>query len=49
MKLFQNITLSDNETFKLFDCLVGSVLSYSSEVFITLTSPCNIYSDFSQL
>ena len=31
-KLFQNITLTDNEKFKLFDCLVGSVLSYSSEV-----------------
>ena len=32
-RLFQNIiTLSDTETFKLFDCLVGSVLSYASEV-----------------
>ena len=31
-KLFQNITLPDSEKFKLFDCLVGSVLSYSSEV-----------------
>ena len=31
-RLFQTITLSDNEKFKLFDCLVGSVLSYSSEV-----------------
>ena len=30
-KLFQNITLSNCEKFKLFDCLVGSVLSYSSE------------------
>ena len=31
-RLFQSITLSHNEKFKLFDCLVGSVLSYSSEV-----------------
>ena len=31
-RLFQNITLSDTEKFKLFDCLVGSVLSYASEV-----------------
>ena len=31
-RLFQNITLSDNEKFKLFDCLVGSVLSYACEV-----------------
>ena len=30
--MFQSVTLSDNEKFKLFDCLVGSVLSYSSEV-----------------
>ena len=31
-RLFQSITLSYNEKFKLFDWLVGSVLSYSSEV-----------------
>ena len=31
-RLFQNITLSDTEKFKSFDCLVGSVLSYASEV-----------------
>ena len=31
-RLFQSITLSVKEKFKLFDCLVGSVLSYSSEV-----------------
>ena len=28
----KNITLSDSGKFKLFDCLVESVLSYSSEV-----------------
>ena len=27
-RLFQNITLFDNEKFKLFDCLIGPVLSY---------------------
>ena len=32
MKLFQKITLSDNGKFTLFDCLVGSVLSYFNEV-----------------
>lgn len=31
-RLFQNITLSDNEKFKLFDCLVGSELSYACAV-----------------
>ena len=31
-RLFQNITLSDNEKFKLFDCLVGPVLSYACEI-----------------
>ena len=31
-RLFQNITLSDTEMFKLFDCLVGSVLSYASKI-----------------
>ena len=31
-KLFQNIKMFDNENFKLFDCLVCPVLSYSSEV-----------------
>ena len=31
-RLFQNITLSNNEKFKLFDSLVGSVLSYACEV-----------------
>lgn len=31
-RLFQNITLSNQEKFKLFDCLVGSVLGYASEV-----------------
>ena len=30
--LFQNKTLSNNEKFKLFDSLVGSVLSYVCEV-----------------
>ena len=31
-RLFQNITLSNNEKFKLFDCLVGPVLSYACEI-----------------
>ena len=31
-RLFQNITLFDNEKFKLFDCLIGPVLSYACEV-----------------
>ena len=31
-RLFQNITLSYEEKFKLFDCLVGSVLNYAAEV-----------------
>ena len=31
-RLFQNITLSDTEMFKLFYCLVGSVLSYASKI-----------------
>ena len=31
-RLFQNITLSCEEKFELFDCLVGSVLNYAAEV-----------------
>ena len=31
-RLFQNITLSYEEKFKPFDCLVGSVLNYAAEV-----------------
>ena len=31
-RLFQNITFSLEEKFKLFDCLVGSVLNYTAEV-----------------
>lgn len=38
-RLFQNITLSDDEKFKLFDCLVGSVLSYACEVWGLHSAP----------
>ena len=38
-RLFQNITLSYHEKFKLFDCLVGSVLSYAAEVWGFHKSP----------
>ena len=31
-RLFQNITLSYEEKFKLFDCLASSVLNYAAEV-----------------
>ena len=31
-RLFQNITVSYEEKFKLFDCLVGSVLNYAAEI-----------------
>ena len=31
-RLFQNITFSYEEKFKLFDCLVCSVLNYAAEV-----------------
>ena len=31
-RLFQDFTLSNNEKFKLFDCLVGPVLSYACEI-----------------
>ena len=31
-RVFQNITLSNNEKFNLFDSLVGLVLSYACEV-----------------
>ena len=31
-RLFQDITLSNNEKFKLLDCLVGPVLSYACEI-----------------
>ena len=39
LQFFQSITLSDNEKFKLFDYLVGSVLSYSSEVWLFQKAP----------
>ena len=38
-RLFQNITLSYHEKFKLFDCLVGAVLSYAAEVWGFHKSP----------
>ena len=38
-RLFQNITLSDTEKFKLFDFLVGSVLSYASKIWDFYKAP----------
>ena len=38
-RLFLNITVSDTEKFKLSDCLVGSVLTYASEVWVFYKAP----------